>query len=141
MNNFYTTGSNGQMVPQSYTNASDTGTAQLVTNPVIVHYYDQMGMLCTWNSTNYFVLDDKIGLVVGNWWPLTDRRQDCIQIQYWAGRHVRTCERQCAAANGCDVSRKSMWENRSIVSVEPTSEVWGTLTMMLRPFMTYRIPR
>jgi hypothetical protein len=140
-NNFYTTGSNGQVVPQSYTNASDTGTAQLVTNPVVVQYYDQMGVLCTWNSTNYFVLDDKIGLVVGNWWPLTDRRQDCIQIQYWAGNTSAPASVNARLQMAVMFLANHFWENRTIVAVEPTSEVFHTLCLMLSAFRSYRVPR
>jgi hypothetical protein len=84
-NNFYSTDGAGNITPMSYTNNSDTGTATVWQNPLVITYNDQNGVLQTWNSTNYTVQYDKICLTVGNWWPLTDRRQDCIQISYWAG--------------------------------------------------------
>jgi hypothetical protein len=140
-NNFYTTGSYGQVVPQSYTNSSDTGTATLVTNPLIVTYYDQLGVLQTWNTTNYTVQYDKICLSVGNWWPLTDRRQDCIQITYWAGNTSIPANVSARLQMAVMFLANHFWENRTIISVEPTSEVGKTLCLMLSGFRTYRIPR
>jgi hypothetical protein len=58
------------------------------TSPVVapvVTYNDVNGVLQTFPSSNYTVTANKITLNVGSWWPLTDRRQDCIQIQYTAG--------------------------------------------------------
>jgi hypothetical protein len=142
-NNFYEIASDGVNTPMSYSNNADTGTATVVTNAAIVQYYDQNGVLCTWNSTNYFVLDDKVGLVVGNWWPMTDRRQDCIQITYWAGddaaivgttQHPRLQMAIMYLAN-------HMWQVRDIVTVEPTSEIGKTLCTMLSSYRSYRIPR
>ncbi|MGA8877951.1 MAG: head-tail connector protein [Candidatus Korobacteraceae bacterium] len=140
-NNFYTTGSYGQVVPQSYANASDTGTATVITNPLLVTYYDQLGVLQTWNTTNYTVQYNKICLAVGNWWPLTDRRQDCIQITYWAGNTSTPANVDARLQMAVMFLANHFWENRTIISVEPTSEVGKTLCLMLSSFRTYRIPR
>jgi hypothetical protein len=140
-NNFYTTNGLGQPIPASYTNNSDTGTAQVWSNPCVITYYDQLGVLNTWNSTNYFVQYDKICLTVGNWWPLTDRRQDCIQIEYWAGNTSTPADVDARLQMAIMYLSNFYWEQRSIVAVEPTSEVYGTLHTILRPFMAGRIPR
>lgn len=147
-NNFYTVSGSGAIVPSSYTNNSDTGSAAVVSNPVVVQYYDQNGVVCTWSSIYYYVLDDKVSLTVNSWWPLTDRRQDCIQITYWAGSATSP------ASNGLPANTinpkllmavmylaNHMWENRTLVTVDPTSEVWGTLCLMLSSFRTFRVPR
>ena len=59
-NNLYTIQNQGVVVPGSYTNNADTGTVTLITNPLVVTYYDQNGYLQTWNTNNYFVQYDKI---------------------------------------------------------------------------------
>lgn len=135
--NFYQINSQGQPSPQSYTNNSDTGTAQVVSNPLIITYNDQNGVNVIWNSTNYSVQYDKICLNVGLWWPLTDRRQDCIQIAHWAGHATCPSRLQMAIL----YLANHMWENRSIVAVEPTSEIYHTLCLMLSSFRSLRIPR
>jgi len=134
-------GGPSNFVPASYTNSSDTGTATVITNPLIVTYYDQNGILQTWNTTNYFVQYDKICLTVGNWWPLTDRRQDCIQIFYWAGKTSVPASVPSRLQLAILYLANHMWENRSVVAVEPTTEIWGTLSMMLSEYRTFRIPR
>jgi hypothetical protein len=146
--NFYTTDSDGVVVPQTYTNDSDSGTASLVTNPLILTYNDPNGVNQIWSTIYYDVYANKITLTVGNVWPCTDHRQDCIQITYWAGNATSP------AANGLPANsinpklKKAvkylalhMWENPSYVAVETTSEVYGTLCMMLESFKTFRIPR
>jgi hypothetical protein len=140
-NGIYTTGGNGQVIPGSYTNNSDTGTMTLVTNPTIVTYYDQLGVLQTWNTNNYFVQYDKICLTVGNWWPLTDRRQDCIQIAYWAGHATVPANVSSRLQMAILFLANHFWENRTIISVEPTTEVGKTLCLMLSSYRTFRIPR
>jgi len=140
-NNFYTTAGAGVVTPESYTNNSDTGTAQVWANPCIVTYFDQNGVLCTWNSTNYYVQDSKLALAVGSWWPLTDRRQDCIQITYWAGNTSTPADVSSRLQMAIMFLANHFWENRTIVSVDPTNEVWGTLCMMLSSYRTARIPR
>jgi len=139
--NFYNLESGNQMVPQTYTNNADTGTAQVWSNPCLITYYDQNGILQTWNTTNYSVMYDKICLAVGNWWPLTDRRQDCIQISYWAGNTSTPSSVDARLQMAVMYLANHMWENRSIVTVEPTSEVFHTLCLMLSAFRTYRVPR
>ncbi|MGA9135557.1 MAG: head-tail connector protein, partial [Candidatus Sulfotelmatobacter sp.] len=119
----------------------DTGTATVITNPLLVTYYDQLGVLQTWNTTNYTVQYNKICLAVGNWWPLTDRRQDCIQITYWAGNTSTPANVDARLQMAVMFLANHFWENRTIISVEPTSEVGKTLCLMLSSFRTYRIPR
>lgn len=125
--------------PSSYSNNSDTGTATVITNPLVITYYDQNGILQTWNTTNYFVQFDKVCLAVGNWWPLTDRRQDCIQISYWAGNSATIAPSRLQMA--VMYLANHMWNVRDIVAVEPTSEIWGTLCLMLSAYRSWRIPR
>jgi hypothetical protein len=132
---------NGAFVPSTYNNPSDTGTATLWTNPCIVTYYDQNGIQQTWNTANYFVQYDKVCLTVGNQWPLTDRRQDCIQITYWAGNTSTPANVDARLQMAILFLANHFWENRTLVAVEPTSEVWGTLCLMLSSYKTYRIPR
>lgn len=127
--------------PGTYSNLADTGTATLWTNPCIVQYYDQNGILQTWNTTNYSILDDKICLSVGNWWPNTDRRQDCIQVQYWAGNATTPANVNPRLQMAVMFLAAHFWENRSLVAIEPTSEIHGTLCAMLSGFRTFRIPR
>lgn len=136
-NNFYAINGQGNVVPGSYANNSDSGTAQVWSDPLVVTYNDQNGVLQTWNSTNYSVMYDKVCLNVGLWWPLTDRRQDCIQISYWAGHTACPSRLQMAVL----YLANHMWENRSIVAVEPTSEIARTLCLMLSSYRSFRLPR
>ena len=103
-------------------------------------YFDQNGELQTWDSSNYTVAQDKIVLNVGNVWPLTDRRQDCIQITYVCGQTSLTnvpSQLQLAIL----YLANHFYSVRSIVTVEPTSEVGRTLCTLLSSFRSARIPR
>ncbi len=137
----YSLENGNQMVPLTYSNGSDTGTATKVTNPLIVTYYDQNGILQTWNTTNYTVQYDKVCLSVGNWWPLTDRRQDCIQISYWAGQATTPADVPSRLQLAVLYLASHYWNIRDIVAVEPTSEIYGTLCSLLGSYRTLRIPR
>src|SRR5258708_34754080 len=53
-----------------------------LTNAVTLQYNDATGALQTFAPSNYVVAFDKITLLPGSAWPMTDRRQDCIQITY-----------------------------------------------------------
>jgi len=147
-NNFYTLSGNGAVTPSSYTNNSDTGTARAVSNPLLVTYYDQNGVLCTWSSIFYYVQNDKVTLTVGSWWPLTDCRQDCIQITYWAGSATRPASNGLPA-NVVDPKLQQaimylanhMVQVRDIITVEPTSDIGKTLCLMLSSYRTFRLPR
>jgi hypothetical protein len=138
----FTFGTVGQVfTPSTYTNNSDTGTATVITNPLVISYYDQNGVSQTWNTTNYIVQYDKVCLTVGNWWPLTDRRQDCIQISYWAGNTSTPANVASRLQMAILFLANHFWENRTIISVEPTSEVGQTLCKILGSYRTFRVPR
>jgi hypothetical protein len=113
-----------------------------VTNTVTIQYNDVGGVLRIFDPINYTVQMDKICLNVGSTWPLTDRRQDCIQISYWAG-YSATDPTQVPARLQMAILYLAthFWENRSIVSAEPTSQVSLTLNTILQPFRLMRIPR
>jgi hypothetical protein len=138
--NFYNLSGN-QVIPQSYTNNADTGTVQLMSNPLLVTYNDQNGILQTWNTTNYTVAYDKVCLTVGNWWPLTDRRQDCIQISYWAGNTSTPADVASRLQMAVLYLANHFWTVRDIVAVEPTSEIAMTLCKILGSYRTFRVPR
>jgi hypothetical protein len=110
------------------------------TNAVTIQYNDNNGALQTFDSSNYTVQMDKICLNVGSTWPLTDRRQDCIQIQYWAGYDEDDSTLVPARLQMAILFLANhFWENRTIISAEPTSEVGMTLCKMLSSFIESRI--
>jgi hypothetical protein len=115
---------------------------ELVRRPVqsveSVEYFDVNGALQTWDPSNYTVACDKICLNVGNTWPVTDRRQDCIQIAYVAGFESAVPSKLQLAVM---FLAAHFWDNRSIVAVEKTSGVYMTLMALLQSFRSYRIPR
>ena len=85
---------------------------------------------------------DKITLNVGCQWPVTDRRQDCIQITYTAGYSANDpTQVPSRLVMAILYLANHMHDVRQIISVEPTSEVGNTLTRMLRTFRSMRIPR
>jgi hypothetical protein len=139
--NFYNLINGNEQVPLTYENNADTGTVQLMSNPLVITYNDQNGFLQTWNTTNYTVVYDKITLSVGNWWPMTDRRQDCIQVSYWAGNTSAPADVSARLQMAILFLANHFWENRTIISVEPTSEVGKTLCLMLSSYRTFRVPR
>jgi hypothetical protein len=111
-------------------------------NALTVQYNDANGVLQTFNPSNYTVQMDKICLNVGSSWPLTDRRQDCIQITYWAGYDDDDPTQVPSRLQMAILYLANhMWQVRDIVSVEPTSEVWCTLCRMLSSFRSCRLPR
>ena len=113
-----------------------------LTNHVLVQYNDPNGVLQTMDPSTYTVFANKICLNVGEQWPLTDRRQDCIQITYWAGYSPDDPTQAPPRLQMAILFLAAHFiDNRSLVSVEPTSEICMTLDKMLCSFRSWRIPR
>jgi hypothetical protein len=111
-------------------------------NAVTVSYNDPQGVLQTLDPSTYTVFADKITLNVGQVWPLTDRRQDCIQVTYDAGYSADDPTQVPARLTMAILYLANhMYNVRQIISVEPTSEVGMTLRRMLNSFRSMRIPR
>jgi uncharacterized phiE125 gp8 family phage protein len=120
---------------------------ELVRRPVlstpapVVTYYDTTGTLQTLDPTLYTVKYNKICLNVGQTWPITDRRQDCIQINYSAGYSATDPTQVPARLIMAILYLANHFYNvRQVISVETTTEVGMTLTRMLRTFRSMRIP-
>ena len=113
-----------------------------LTNAVTVGYNDVDGNPQVFDPSNYTVFANKITLNVGCHWPLTDRRQDCIQITYWAG-YAESDPTQVPARLIMAILYLAthFYQVRQIVTVEPTTEVGFTLCKMLSNFRSMRIPR
>jgi hypothetical protein len=113
-----------------------------LTNAVTVTYNDVTGATQTLDPSTYKVFADKITLNVGLRWPLTDRRQDCVQITYSAGYDATDATQVPARLiMAIYYLANHMFNVRQIITVEPTSEVGMTLCRMLRTFRSMRIPR
>jgi hypothetical protein len=113
-----------------------------LTNNLVVTYNDTTGAKQTFDPSNYTVFADKITLNVGCTWPLTDRRQDCVQISYYAGYSLTDPTQVPARLIMAILYLANHFYNvRQIITVEPTSEVGMTLCRMLRTFRSMRIPR
>jgi hypothetical protein len=111
-------------------------------NNLVVTYNDTEGNPQVLDPSTYTVFADKITLNVGQAWPLTDRRQDCIRITYSAG-YSATDPTQVPARLIMAILylANHMFNVRQIITVEPTSEVGLTLRRMLNSFRSMRIPR
>lgn len=107
----------------------------------VVTYNDTNGDLQTFDPSNYTCYADKITLNVNCAWPLTDRRQDCIQITYQAGFGNDPSDVPARLQLADLFLANHFWENRSIVSVEPTTQIYGTMCSMLSSYRSMRIPR
>jgi uncharacterized phiE125 gp8 family phage protein len=107
----------------------------------VVTYNDINGVNQVFSASNYEVFANKITLNVGSFWPLTDRRQDCIQIEYTAGYGTDLSTVPAQLQLAVLYLAAHFWENRSIVTVEKTSEVYMTLCSLLQSFKSCRIPR
>jgi uncharacterized phiE125 gp8 family phage protein len=107
----------------------------------VVTYNDANGVLQTFDPSNYTVTCNKITLKVGSAWPLTDRRQDCIQINYTAGYGATADKVPSKLKLAVMFLAGHFYENRSVVTVEPTSEVHMTLCSLLSSYRSFRIPR
>lgn len=113
-----------------------------LTNAVTVQYNDPYGVQQTMDPSTYTVFANKIVLNVGEQWPLTDRRQDCIQITYWAGYSLTDPTKVPPRLQMAIMFLAAHFvDNRNIVSVEPTSEIGMTLNRMLCSYRSWRIPR
>jgi hypothetical protein len=113
-----------------------------LTNSVTVTYNDTNGVSQTLDPSTYTVFADKITLNVGCLWPLTDRRQDCIQVSYWAGFDESDVTKVPARLKMAILYLANhFYSVRQIVSTEPTTEVGMTLCRMLSSFRSMRIPR
>jgi hypothetical protein len=115
-----------------------------VANSLTVTYMDPDNAVQILDPASYTVQFNKVQLNVGlgYCWPLTNRNQDCIRVQYWAGYDDTDPAKVPAALRLAILFLSNhFWENRSIVSVEPTSEIHATLSKILQPFRSMRIPR
>jgi hypothetical protein len=113
-----------------------------VANALTVTYNDPNGVQQTLDPASYKVFADKITLNVGFQWPITDRRQDCIQITYWAGYSADDPTQVPAQLRMAIMFLGSHFlDNRAVIAVEPTSEIALTLTRMLQNFKSRRIAR
>jgi hypothetical protein len=108
----------------------------------VIKYYDTTGTLQTLDPSTYTVACNKITLNVGQTWPLTDRRQDCVQITYTAGYSADDPTQVPARLTMAILYLANHFANvRQVITVEPTSEVNFTLCRMLRTFRSMRVPR
>ena len=107
-----------------------------ITNPVVT-YNNPEGVPTVLDPESYTVFANKLTLNVGYHWPPTDRRQDCVQVTYWAG-HYNVPSRLLLAVM---FLANHFSENRAVVSVENTSQIHLTLCAILKPYMSFRIPR
>lgn len=113
-----------------------------VVDNVVIQYNDADGVLQTMDPSTYTVVCNKICLNVGNWWPITDRRQDCIQIYYFAGYDDSDPTKVPSRLRLAIMFLAAhYWDNRAIATIEPTSETYMTLMSLLQAFRSYRIPR
>jgi uncharacterized phiE125 gp8 family phage protein len=106
-----------------------------------VTYNDANGDKQTLDPSTYTVSCDKITLNVGATWPLTDRKQDCIQITYPAGYGDTADTVPSQLKLAVMFLAAHFYENRAIATIEPTSETYMTLMSLLQSFRSYRIPR
>ncbi len=106
-----------------------------------VTYNDVNGAVQTLDPATYKVACDKITLNVGLAWPLTDRRQDCVQITYTAGYGTEPSTVPARLKLAVMYLANHFYNVRQILTVEPTSEVGCTLSRMLRSFRSMRVPR
>ncbi len=113
-----------------------------VTYAVAVTYNDPTGARQTLDPSTYSVYADKITLNVGAHWPPTDRREDCVQVSYWAG-YAASDPTQVPARLKLAIMylANHFVQVRQVVSVEATSEVGLTLCRMLSSFRSMRVPR
>ncbi|HLX83805.1 MAG TPA: head-tail connector protein [Terriglobales bacterium] len=107
----------------------------------VITYNDTTGALQTLDPSTYTVNYNKITLNVGCTWPLTDRRQDCIQITYTAGYGATSDTVPSQLKLAVMFLAAHFYENRSIATVEPTSEIYMTLCSLLSSYRSFRIPR
>ena len=113
-----------------------------LTNTLTVNYNDTDGNPQVLDPASYTVYADKITLNVGYAWPVTDRRQDCISVKYWAGYSLNDPTQVPSRLVMAILYLANHFFNvRQIVTVEPTSEINLTLCRMLRTFRSMRLPR
>jgi uncharacterized phiE125 gp8 family phage protein len=119
---------------------------ELVRRPVqgnvVVTYNEAIdGAVQTLDPSTYTVGYNKITLNPGQCWPLTDRSQDCIQINYTAGYGDTAATVPAQLTLAVMFLAAHFYENRQIVTVSPTSEIHMTLCALLSSYRSFRIPR
>jgi hypothetical protein len=107
----------------------------------VITYNDPNGVLQTLDPALYTAGYNKITLNVGCHWPPTDRRQDCIQINYTVGYGDNPADVPAQLQLATLFLANHFYDNRAVIAVEKTSEIAMTLKAILRPFMSYRIPK
>jgi hypothetical protein len=118
------------------------GSEESPADPPIVTYIDDSGVQQTFSSSNYTVFADKITLNVGSQWPvLTSRRRDCVRVSYTAGYGTTGAVVPSRLQLAIQFLAGHFVDNRAIVSVESTSEIYMTLMSLLQPYKSMRVPR
>ncbi|HZQ25273.1 MAG TPA: hypothetical protein VFA89_20970 [Terriglobales bacterium] len=108
---------------------------------VVVTYYDLSGTLQTFDSSNYTVFGDKITLLPGKFWPNAARMDNAVRIEYSAGYGDTADAVDARLKQAVKFVANHYWDNRAVVAIEPTSEVYMTLTHLLYGFKLYRVAR
>ena len=113
-----------------------------VANPVVVTFNDPEGNLVTLDPSTYTVFANCITLNVGHHWPHTDRRENAVQVTYFAGYSQDDLEQVPSRMKMAIMYLANNFvQNRMVLTVEPTSETGLTLCRMLNSFRSMRIPR
>ena len=107
----------------------------------LVEYMDINGNLQTFDPSNYTVFADKITLNPNCNWPLTDRRKDCVQITYGAGYGEDASSVPSRLSLAIMFLAGHFIDTRSIASIDPTVEIYQTLSALLSSYRLLRIPR
>lgn len=108
---------------------------------VVVTYYDQTGVLQTLDPTTYIVFANKITLLPGNHWPNAARMDNAVRIEYSIGYGETVDAVPARLISAVKFLAGHYWENRAIVAVETTSEIYMTLTNILYGYKLYRVAR
>jgi hypothetical protein len=107
----------------------------------IVYYDDPNGDEQILDPTTYICRCDKITLLPGQYWPPTSRLQDCIRINYSAGYSVDNSLVPSRLKTAIMFLAAWWYENRMPAGTEPSQEIKFTLSNLIGPFKSNRIPR
>lgn len=104
-------------------------------------YLDLTGTEQVFDPSNYIFFADKLTLLPGKAWPIAATLSDAVRLEYSSGYGTVASAVPQRLKKAVMYLAAHFYTVRDIIATELTKEVSLTLSAILGPFMTFRVPR
>lgn len=104
-------------------------------------YLDLAGTEQVFDPSNYIFFADKLTLLPGKVWPVAATVRDAVRLEYSSGYGTDASAVPVRLKKAVKYLAGHFYTVRDTIATEITKEVSLTLSSLLGPFMTFRVPR